>query len=238
VVSIEINPVWVFIFGWTLVIFSVCLFFGLKLIRSIPSRFSSVSLGLNFIGQAINFITYPFIVLDESVAIPSYKIQIIGYMLSSLTSFLFGRSLTKRPGFKLVIATTGPALIIILLVWIIAPFTPVEVSYGYELEIEGWFLGLLAIYGYIALIYLLRELVKIYRTTTDPTIKKRLIYLIGGYVSLVSSMTLLLTVLPLMFNSAEIKPFGIMVATICMIYIYLGYRPDKNDDSKRKIFES
>ncbi|MFX1293412.1 MAG: hypothetical protein ACFFD2_00940 [Promethearchaeota archaeon] len=233
-IVVEFEPIWFIIFFWTVGLSSVCIVFGFHLLSKKPKRYSSASLGLFFIGSSINFFAYPFIILSDIFACLAYKIQVIGYMLSIEMTFIFGRSLTRKPSIRFLLVTSISSVLIIFIVWVIIPFRPIPVSYGYELNIDPWFFGFLGTYGYSSLIYLVFELLQIYKKTIDNEIRRRVIYIIGGYISLVISMTLLLTVLPITFNSAEIKPFGLSFATICIIILYYGYRKG-NTNSNREI---
>lgn len=227
---IEIELFWFIIFVYTAFLSFICVKYGIDLLTKVPRRWSSISLGFNFQGHAINFLTYPFIILDASTAGMAYQFQVIGYMLATWSSFIFARSLGQKPTKIFCIITLIPAILITLVVWISAPFAPYPVIYGYELEIEPWFMGMLGTYGYIGLLYLVWRFTRLYRGTSNPVLKKRLGLLIGGNISLVASMTLLLTVLPIMLQIGEIKMIGVLIATICLMIIYRGFRPLKNED--------
>ncbi|MHA1649211.1 MAG: hypothetical protein ACTSYB_03375 [Candidatus Helarchaeota archaeon] len=227
VIVIEFDPVWILIFFWTLFLSILCLLFGINLVIRKPRRHSSISLGLFFIAQFISFFTFPYIMLNEISALWAYKVQVIGYNLSSLGTLLLGRSLTTEFSHNFVIIMAIPAILITLVAWIFTPFYSITVPYGYELNIEWWFFVLLGGYGFPPLIYLMVELMKVFRTS-NSIIRKRILFLLVGYISLVTSMTLFFTILPIMLGRPEIKPIGILISTICIIFIYQGYRPNRN----------
>jgi hypothetical protein len=228
-ITLSFDPIWILIFFWTLSLALLCFLFGGKLIMKKPKHHSSVALGLFFIAQFIVYFTFPYIILDALLAIWAYKIQVIGYMLSTLSTALLGRSLTKKISYRFLGVISIPAILIVLIAWIFSPFNSISVSYGYELNIASWFFILLGGYGFPPLIYLTLELIKVYQTG-DEDIRRRSLYVIFGYISVVISMTLFFTVLPIMLDRPEVKPVGILISTICMIFIYRGFRPNKTAD--------
>ncbi|MHA1279064.1 MAG: hypothetical protein ACTSQ8_17865 [Candidatus Helarchaeota archaeon] len=230
-IVLEFDPIWVLIFFTTLALSILCLGFGTTLIRRNPHRTSTRCLGGFFLGQFLLFFTFPYIVLDPVIALWAYKIQVLGFELSTISTVLFGRSLTSKISLQFFGIALIPAVVISLIAWIITPFNPIVVPYGYELDIALWFVTLLAAYGFPPLIYLILELERVFKTS-ERALRHRAILLIVSYLGLVISMSLFFWVLPLMLSSPEIKPIGIMISTVCVLGIYYGYRKRNKNNTK------
>lgn len=177
---------------------------------------------IGFAGYVFFYIFLQYSVLREF----SYVLQLFSASFGVLGLFLFYYSLShegKVPSSLILISTIFLFLIPIVCL-IFHPFTFIEAPYGFELEIELWFMLfgpiiylIFSTYAIIGLLWL--------SSRTENTIVKRKIKLIflGLFIMVIFAMPFLYFI-PIIFNIHYLKPIGYFAFTIASIIMTYAFK--------------
>ena len=188
----------------------------------------SIFFSLFLIGTTSYVVLYIFLKVEELKYL-HYPLQTIAMAILVFGFFMFSYSLkNKEINIKKIGLIIGGILSIIPILCIIfMPFTFIIESYGYELQIETWFLILVAIINLTVIVYASIFLLFSGLKSPSLTIRKKTKIIVFSLLIDVIFGSLFLAVIPILFQAHYVKPFGYYVISISMIIMTYSFKKDE-----------
>ncbi len=188
----------------------------------------SLFFSLFLIGMTFYILLY-ILLKVEALKYLHYPLQTIAIAIYSFGFFMFSYSLKqegkniKDLGFFIFLFLMIPPL----LCFIFTPFTFIYLPYGYELQIDPWFLTLLLLINIIPFIYATYYLLLFGLKSVSLKVRKKIKIIVATLITDSIVGIIFLILLPILLGAYDLKPIGYYVISISMIIMAYTFKKDK-----------
>jgi len=187
------------------------------ILRRVVNR-ESIFFSLVLIGLTLYVIFYSFLKIEELKYL-SYPLQSVAIELCIFGLFMFSYSGKSEGNIskELIFLIAWFLAIPPLLNFMFLPFTFVVEPYGYELQIETWFIVIFALINVIFFIYSIYYLYTLGFQSSSLKIRKKIKILILALLIDALATLSFLYFIPVIFQIHNIKPIGYYILSASMI---------------------
>ena len=170
----------------------------------------------------------------------SYFFQLLSLSTAVLGLFLFYFTLAHEGSLRIevLLGCSVSVYILPILSVILHPYQFIVESYGYELNVDLWFITFVstiyAIFGFYALL----GLGWLYKKTTKQPLKHKIALVFLGLLIMSISGVLSFTIIPVVINVHILKPFGYIAFIIGILIMTSAFKGKENNEKKNAVNEN
>ncbi|MFX0142108.1 MAG: hypothetical protein ACFFDN_51195 [Candidatus Hodarchaeota archaeon] len=185
----------------------------------------SIFFSLFLIGATSYVVLYVFLKI-EALKVLHYPLQTVAIEIAIFGFFMFSYSLKKKGEDLTEMAIFLICILLIppILCFIFLPFIFIIEPYGYELQIEPWFLALFSLLNMTILMYACGYLLFLALRSPSIKIRKKIKIIVISLIINAAIGMIFLAIIPVFFQMHDIKPIGYYLITVFILIMVYAFR--------------